>query len=110
LGWSRAQSTLVLGAAITLLGAPAAFNIGVLDVMDQVANNVFLLSGGLALAIFVGWIMEDPIAEVSEGAGGANWLFLWRNLLRFVVPGVLIFILWNSVPKTFEAVAALFSG
>ena len=108
LGWSRRRASLVMGGAITVLGAPAAFNLDVLDVMDQVANNIFLLGGGLALAIFVGWVMKDPLAEVSAGTEGVRWFGLWRVLMRFVVPLALAFILWNSVPSTLSAVAALF--
>ncbi len=53
-GWSRARAALVAGVAITLLGAPSAWNTDVLGVVDQIANNLFLLGGGLALSIFVG--------------------------------------------------------
>jgi NSS family neurotransmitter:Na+ symporter len=100
LGWSRQRAVLVMGAAIMVLGAFSAWNIGFLDVMDQLANNLFLLSGGLALSVFVGWAMEDPVSEVSEGAGHVRWFFAWRLLLRWVVPAVLIVVLYYSVPAT----------
>jgi len=82
----------------------------VLDVMDQVANNLFLLGGGLALSIFVGWRMEDPIGEAKVGAAGVTWFPMWRNLLRYVVPVVLAFVLYDAVPKTLSAVWGLFVG
>jgi NSS family neurotransmitter:Na+ symporter len=110
LGWSRKRAALTLGVIITALGAPAAFDTNVLGVMDQVANDIFLVGGGLGLAIFVGWAMKDPIGEVSAGASGVRWFGLWRGLLRFVVPVVLVFILWNSVPSALAAVAGLFGG
>jgi NSS family neurotransmitter:Na+ symporter len=108
-GWSRKRAAWVMGGLITVLGAPAAWSLDVLDVMDQVANNLFLLGGGLALAIFVGWVMQDPIAEVSAGAGKVRWFVLWRTLLRFVVPALLLVVLYDAVPKTLAAVAGLFS-
>ena len=52
--------------------------------------------------------MADPIAEVTPGAEGVRWFFLWRTLLRFVVPAVLLFVLWDAVPGTLSAVAGLF--
>jgi NSS family neurotransmitter:Na+ symporter len=110
LGWSRLQSTIVMGLAITALGAPSAWNIGFLDVMDQIANNLFLLGGGLGLSLFVGWVMEDPMGEVAVGAEGVPWFALWRTLLRFVVPAFLVVVLWNSVPATLRAVWGLVSG
>lgn len=110
LGWSRPKAAVAMGAAITVLGAPAAWSLDVLDVMDQVANNLFLLGGGLALSIFVGWVMKDPIREVEVGAAGVGWFLLWRSLLRFVVPFMLLFVLYDAIPKTLEAVAGLIFG
>jgi NSS family neurotransmitter:Na+ symporter len=110
LGWSRLQSSVVMGLAITALGAPSAWNIGFLDVMDQIANNLFLLGGGLGLSLFVGWKMEDPMGEVAVGAEGVRWFALWRTLLRYVVPAFLFVVLWNSVPATLRAVWAFFAG
>jgi NSS family neurotransmitter:Na+ symporter len=109
LGWERQRAALVSGGTIALLGVGSAFDIAVLDVMDQVANNLFLVGGGLGLAIFVGWIIEDPIGEAKVGSV-AGWLPLWRLLLRFAVPVVLFWVLWNSVPSTLSAIAALFAG
>jgi NSS family neurotransmitter:Na+ symporter len=108
LGWSRRRAALRTGVAIGLLGVPAAWSLEALDVMDKVANNVFLLGGGLALSIFVGWVMKDPVAEVRAGAEGVRWFFLWRTLLRFAVPALLLFVLWDAVPATFEAIRSLF--
>jgi SNF family Na+-dependent transporter len=75
--------------------------------MDRVANNLFLVGGGLGLAIFVGWLMKDPIAEARTG-GRQGWLTGWLFLLRFVVPAVLLWVLWNSVPATLDSIAGLF--
>jgi SNF family Na+-dependent transporter len=77
--------------------------------VDQIANNLLLLFGGLALSVFVGWFMVDPVAEVRAGAAGVRWFFLWRALLRFAVPAFLIFVLWYAVPETYAAVAGLFA-
>ena len=111
LGWSRSKAVLIMGALVTVLGAGAAWNIGVLDVMDQVANNLFLLLGGLLLAVFTGWMMDDPIAEVAAGGRShRRGLRVWRFLLRWVAPPVLIFVLWHSVPSTLANIATLFGG
>ncbi len=110
LGWGRRRAALLSGGAITLLGAPAAWSLGVLDVMDQVANNVFLLGGGLALSLFVGWRMQDPVGEARVGARGGRGFSLWRALLRFAVPLVLLYVLWDAVPGTLRAVFDLFAA
>jgi NSS family neurotransmitter:Na+ symporter len=106
--WPRPRAALLMGAAITLLGIPAAWSLGILDVMDRIANNLFLLGGGLALSIFVGWVMKDPVGEVRAGTDGIRWFFLWRILLRFAVPAVLLFVLADAVPDTLNAILQLF--
>ncbi len=107
-GWDRHQSTLVTGIAAAVFGVPAAMNLDALDAMDQVATNILLMGGGLALAIFTGWVMKAPEREVTAGAGNYRWFPLWVRLLRFVVPAVLAFVMLGSVPKTVAAVRALF--
>jgi len=94
--WPRRLSAIGLGIVIFLMGVPAALDLNVLGKMDQLAGNVFLVIGSLALAIFVGWRMHDPIAEAAVGAPGVRWFFLWRSLLRFVAPPVLIVVLYYS--------------
>jgi NSS family neurotransmitter:Na+ symporter len=105
LGWSRARAAIVAGIAAIALGAPCAWSTEILGLVDQVANNLFLLGGGFAIALFVGWFMVDPIAEVRTGAEGVRWFFLWRTLLRFAVPAFLAFVLWFAVPQTLSAIA-----
>jgi NSS family neurotransmitter:Na+ symporter len=101
-GWTRTRAAWTLGGAIALLGAPSAWSTDVLGLVDSIANNLFLLGGGFALAIFVGWVMKDPVAEVSVGTEGVRWFFAWRALLRFVVPAALAFVLWFAVPATWD--------
>ncbi len=101
LGWARLRSTLVFGVVIALLGIPAALNINILDWMDKLAGQLFLVAGGLLLAIFVGWVMKDPFSEVRKGAERVAWLPLWRFLLRYPIPLVLAVVLYVSVRKLF---------
>jgi NSS family neurotransmitter:Na+ symporter len=102
LAWSRLQAAVIMGGAITLLGIPAALDLAVLDRMDTIAGNLFLIVGGFALAIFVGWFMRDPLAEVGKGAEGVRWFFFWRWLLRVFVPGILAFVLYQQLRSLLE--------
>ena len=109
LGWSRRKAGILLGIAITVLGAPSAWSTDILGAVDQVANNILLLGGGFALSIFVGWVMAGPIEEASEGASRVAWFGSWRNLLRYVVPAFLFFVLvYDAIPSTFRTIADLF--
>jgi len=96
------------GAAIAALGIPSAWNTNFLGVVDTVANNLLLLGGGLSLSIFVGWVMEDPVGEVSVGTTGIRWFGLWRTLLRFVAPALLATALLQAIPSTWRAVVDFF--
>jgi neurotransmitter:Na+ symporter, NSS family len=110
-GWSRRRAAVGLGGAIALLGIPSALSLDVLGLADQIAGNVFLLAGGLGLAIFTGWVMRDPVAELRRGAAAVRWVFLWRGLLRFVVPAVLTAILLGaSLPATWAALRSALVG
>ena len=73
LGWPRRRAAWIAGLAATLLGAPSAASVDFLGLVDAVANNLFLLGGGLALALFVGFAMRDPCAEIAPGASAASW-------------------------------------
>jgi NSS family neurotransmitter:Na+ symporter len=109
LGWPRRPAGILLGIAITVLGAPSAWSDKFLGAADQVATNIFLLGGGFALSIFVGWVMTGPIEEASEGAAGVTWFGSWRNLLRYAVPAFLFFVLvYDAIPSTFRTIANLF--
>ncbi|MFP6641685.1 MAG: sodium-dependent transporter [Myxococcota bacterium] len=111
LDWSRRRAVWVAGVSITVLGGFAASSLGVLDLMDQVANNLFLLLGGLILAVFVGWFMKDPLSEAQVGSGvSARVLRIWRWLLRWVVPAVLLIVLWYSVPATLSNLWSFFTA
>jgi NSS family neurotransmitter:Na+ symporter len=108
LGWRRRRSAIVLGIAITALGAPSAWKTEILGAADEIANNIFLLGGGFALSIFVGWFMAGPVEEARDGSGG-GWLGPWRGLLRYAVPTFLFFVLvYDAIPSTYRTILALF--
>jgi NSS family neurotransmitter:Na+ symporter len=107
-GWARRPATIVSGLAVTALGVWSAFDIAILDMADHIATNVFLLGGGLALAIFVGWVMKDPVEVAAEGSRRSVWLEGWILVLRFVVPIVLVLILWYSLPGTWNKIIGIF--
>ncbi|MFK7894832.1 MAG: sodium-dependent transporter [Myxococcota bacterium] len=103
-GWQRRRAALTTGLLVTLAGSWSAFDINILDLADSIAINLFLVGGGLGISIFVGWVMEDPIDEASRGGTSSGVYAIWRFLLRFVVPALLVFILWNGLPETWQKI------
>jgi NSS family neurotransmitter:Na+ symporter len=108
LGWPRPRATLVAALGIALLGIPSALLLAVLDLMDKIGSSLFLPLGALLLSLMVGWGRRDPTPDVSVGAEGVRWFFLWRGLLRFVVPAVLAVVLVFALRDTWKAIADLF--
>jgi len=103
LHWPRRRSALLLGGLITLLGIPPALDLNVLDWMDKLAGQLFLVTGGLILSLFVGWFMKDPFSEVRRGAEHVTWFPIWRFLMRVPIPIVLLFVLYSFVKRIFFA-------
>jgi len=110
LGWTRRRAAWLSALAIAALGIPSALSLDVLGLMDQIGANVLLLLGGLLISLMVGWGRRDPTPEVSIGAEGVRWFFLWRSLLRFVVPAVLALVLVFALRDTWNAIAELFKS
>ena len=106
--WPRQRAVLIAAITIGLMGLPAALDINVLGLMDQIGGNVFLVFGGLMLSLFVGFAMKDPIGEVSAGTDGIRWFFAWRFLLRFVVPLLLGFVLYFLLGDTWTMIKTTF--
>ncbi|MGH7482815.1 MAG: sodium-dependent transporter [Longimicrobiales bacterium] len=109
-GMSRRKAAIIAGLAITALGLWPATNIDVLGAMDAVAGTVLLPLGALGLSIFVGWVMRNPESEVAEatGPGVRRLLPLWKGILRFVAPVLLVLVLYYTVQAAGAAVSALF--
>ena len=101
LGIARRPAALGGAALIAALGIAPAMSLDALDWMDKIAGNLLLVAGGLALAIFVGWVMRDPLAEVAKGAEGVRWFGLWQWLLRIPVPIVLAAVLYGTIQQMF---------
>jgi NSS family neurotransmitter:Na+ symporter len=105
----RRTATPVLGVIIFLVGIPTALDIDVLTAYDVLANQVLLISGGLLLAIFAGWVYTDGAVDefVTGMTGGDGIASVWVWILRIPVVLILLFVLYNGVLATIEAVGVL---
>lgn len=113
LHWNRKKSTLVMGAAITLLGIPSALSQGAckinvmgmsfLDFADFITNNVVMPVGAIFIALFVGWVWTKGAKdEIMAGANQEFKLYsLWLFICRFVAPIALAIIFFNGVKPLF---------
>jgi len=92
---SRRPAAIMSGILIFVFGILPATDTAILDLMDKIATNLLLMSGGLLLAIYVGWIMNSARDEVERGL---RWNVVegWCIVLRWVVPPALFALLVKS--------------
>lgn len=103
----RWRASALIGGGAFLIGVPSALSFGVLaqiqigrygilDAVDAGVSNFLLPTGGLLIALFVGWRLKP--ADSLRDAGLANSLGgrVWLWLLRFFVPAAIFIILIQS--------------
>jgi NSS family neurotransmitter:Na+ symporter len=104
-GWSRRKAALTAGGVIVVAGIPSALSGGTalfgstfaatigqgrnwFDTFDYLASNWLLPLGGLGIALFTAWRLDDAIRHRAflEGTNLAIFYKVWLLLLKFVVP------------------------
>jgi NSS family neurotransmitter:Na+ symporter len=108
-GFSRVRAATLAGFTVWILGIACllslnvwsgftVFGKGILDLFDYVTANVLLPLGGVAIAVFAGWIMSRDSSEDELGMGPNSVLYRgWRLLIRFVAPAAVIFVFFNAI-------------
>jgi neurotransmitter:Na+ symporter, NSS family len=111
-GLSRRAAALGMGGLIALLGILPALDLVWLEVFDTLTGNVFLPLGGLLIAILVGWRMPNVVEMVARGASPemARMLRGWRWTLAFIVPPLLVLVLWNTTRTAWSTFAGILGG
>ena len=88
-----------IGGVIFLLGIPSSLSLGVwsgytvagkefLSLMDYVGSNILLPVGGIAVSLFVGWVILPRALEEATGGGAHPFPLasLWTFICRYVAP------------------------
>ena len=69
---------------------------GIFDVIDILTANIMLPLGGLAMAIFVGWLMSRA-SSVDELKVNNTIYKVWRFVIRYIAPFGVIIIFLNQI-------------
>ncbi len=85
-GVDRIPATLAIGGGMFVLGAPVALDgdLVLIDLYDQLAAEILLVTGSILLMVLVAWIAHDrALDEIQRGVGdigslGQIWIWLVR--------------------------------
>jgi NSS family neurotransmitter:Na+ symporter len=102
LGWTRPMSAVIAGGAIALAGIPAALSSDWVGFLFALLGQVFLIFGGLMLALLTGWLWSrKALGELLQGfpvpALGTGWIWLLRTLVPLAMLVVLYFSFQSTV-------------
>ena len=114
-GMSRVRATLISGIGSWALGLLTVFSFNIwsdvhllsfvdkfkdssiFDLLDFLTANIMLPFGGVAIAVFAGWVMSRRSSQeelhAKEGAAYRIWLFL----VRFVAPIAVVMVFLNLI-------------
>ncbi len=106
-GQSRMKVSIVLGVLCWLLGLATivSFNVAAdikifgktfFDALDYLTSNILLPLGGLAIAIFAGWVMKRT--EVQKELAFKSFVVYaaWTITIRFISPAAMVIVvLWT---------------
>jgi NSS family neurotransmitter:Na+ symporter len=112
--WGRRRATLLSGGLIALAGIPSALSGGTeffgshmealigknwFDLCDYLSTNWMLPLGGLGIAIYTGWRMDERIRHEHFLAGSKLQFFYrtWLLLLKFLVPVGVVMVFLHAV-------------
>ena len=104
-GLRRWTAAAAVGVTVFVIGLPSAMSFGslswiqilgrgILDAIDAGVSNFLLPTGGLLVAILVGWIVDRARAlqeaELGETRLGRVWLWSLRILVPITIVGIMI--------------------
>ncbi len=105
---SRRRASVYAGFATWLLGLLTvfSFNIGkdwilfgktMFELLDYLTANIMLPLGGLAIAIFAGWLMKQSSTEEELAINKTIHYKVWQVLIRYVTPIAVIIVFLNAI-------------
>ena len=106
-GGSRNRAALGAGLVTWVLGIATvlSFNLWseikwfdktIFDLLDYLTANILLPLGGLLIALFAGWVMNQNHSKGELGLEDTDYR-RWQFLIRFVTPVAIVLVFLNAV-------------
>jgi len=106
----RRPAAIGAGVVIFALGIPSSLSFGIwsdftifgkgfFDIMDYLASNILLPTGGILIAVFVGWVVFPKVMDGENGGigHGFRWTKVWRFVCQYVAPLAIAWILVSGL-------------
>jgi len=87
---SRNGSVWMVGTGVMILASFSASSQTVFGIADFVSNNIFLILGAIAMAVFVGWVWKMPNFGEAAGIQSKKVLLLWTILVKYLAPAAML--------------------
>ncbi len=85
-GLSKAVSAAIFGALAWAVGAATIVVTGLASWVDFIGGSILLTTGGLLVAVFVGWVVPSKLMR-GELANSSDGLFsFWLTTCRYLAP------------------------
>ena len=87
----RRRAAILVCALIYIAGIAVAFDQALLDLEGGVLTDVFIITGGLLIALFVGWYTPKDVAIARMDESDKGWRFgrFVYPIMRYVMPVIL---------------------
>ena len=111
----RKKITAIVGALLWLVGLGTVFSFNIwsnftpLDfikplagktifgLIDYFASNIIMPIGGILMAVIAGWFMSRSSTSEELGMSDERLFFIWRFLVRYVAPAVVLVIFVSNL-------------
>jgi NSS family neurotransmitter:Na+ symporter len=117
--WTRKKAVIALCFVAFVLGIPAALSAGASDFfthlpgigtdflsfISAISGDIFMVAAAMMMTLFVTfkWTIKKAIEEITVENAHFPQEHFWGILMRFVVPVLILVILWFSVKNSFFA-------
>jgi NSS family neurotransmitter:Na+ symporter len=95
---TRVKAAVIVGGVAWFIGLGSAFSFNIwsdvyfinemtfFDLMDYVSNNILLPLGGVFIALFAGWAIDQEITRDQLSSSSPLMYSAWRFVTRFIAP------------------------
>ncbi len=99
---ARKKAAMIVGGLVLAISLIISFNIGLIDLLATIFNNVGLPLGGLMLSLFLAWFWktENAIEEIRSGYENLDHGYfqnVWTLFIKYICPVLIALVLITTL-------------